>query len=192
MALEDIFRALDEQADEECERILQEARDHAAMIVADAEQQAEGVRQAHVGEVERVARAKASQVVNAARLEARKRVAAVKQAAIEHAFARSGELLGGVRSSATYPQLFESLAREALAGVQGEATIEVDPTDEELARATLVRLGTAGEVKADISTAGGLVVNTSGGRIIRRDTLEDRLEKVRELDQAQVAEHMFS
>ena len=192
MALEDIFRALDKQADDEVEQMLQEARDHADVIAADAEAQAEALRVAHVNEVERVTRARASQTVNATRLEARKRLAAVKQNAVDNAFDRASTKLHKIRTGSDYPRVFETLLKEALAGVEGDFTVEVDAADAELARASLAKLGAASSVSMDLSTAGGVVVDTSGGRIKRRNTLEDRLQKVRELDQAAVAERLFS
>ncbi len=192
MALEDIFKALDQQADDECEQILQEARDHAQVIAADAEAQADSIRSAHVADVEKVTRARASQNVNAARLEARKRVAAVKQQAVEAAFERAAEKLKAVRGNERYPQVFAALAKEALTGIEGEIVVEVDQADADLARSALAQSGMSGTVETGISTSGGLVVDTSGGRIVRRNTLEDRLEKVRELDQAAVAERIFS
>jgi len=192
MALEDIFRALDQQADDEVEQLLQEARDHAEVIAADAEEQAESVRVAHVNEVERVTRARATQTANAARLEARKRIAAVKQAAIEHAFDSADARLHEARAMGTYPVVFRALLKEALEDVDGDFTVKVDPADVDLARSALADMGADGSVEADLSTAGGLAVDTSGGRIIRRNTLEDRLQKVREIDQAAVAERIFS
>jgi len=191
MALEDIFKALDQQADEECEQILQEARDHADVIAADAEEQAESIRQAHVNEAERITRARASQTVNAARLDARKRVAAVKQRAVELAFERAGDRLKVVRGSEKYPATFKALATEALAGTTGSVTVRVDPGDAELAR-SIVGDNLNVAVSADMPTAGGLAVVMSGGRIVRRNTLEDRLAKVRDLEQAAVAERIFS
>lgn len=192
MALEDIFKALDQQADDEVEELLQEARDHADVIAADAEEQAESIRVAHVNEVERVTRARALQKANAARLEARKSISAVKQAAVEQAFDRASARLHEARTKGNYPEVFHALLKEALEGVDGDFTVEVDPADADLARSVLAEAGAGGSVKADLSTAGGLAVDTSGGRIIRRNTLEDRLERVREIDQAAVAEHIFS
>jgi vacuolar-type H+-ATPase subunit E/Vma4 len=79
MALEDIFRALDEQADKECESILATARAQAEAIVADAEEQADG-HLLGVCRADRAAHAaKASKQINAARLEGKKRVASVKE-----------------------------------------------------------------------------------------------------------------
>jgi vacuolar-type H+-ATPase subunit E/Vma4 len=192
MALEDIFRALDEQADAECEQLLREARDHGDVILADAEEQAEAIRTARVADAERVTRARASKSVNAAKLEARKRVAAVKEQAVGAAFTRATELLLGVRASERYPAAFQAMAKEALEGLEGDIEVIVDPADEALASKTLASLGVGARMSADASTAGGLVVVLPGGRITRRNTLEDRLDKVSEQAQAAVAEIIFS
>jgi len=192
MALEDIFKALDEQADEECEQLLREARDHGDVILADAEEQAETIRSARVSDAERVTRTRASKSVNAAKLEARKRVAAVKERAVDAAFDRASGLLGSVRGTERYATAFKTLAQEALAGVEGDVEVVVDPADEKLAAETLASLGVSARITTDIKTAGGLVVVMPGGRITRRNTLEDRLDKVREQAQAAVAEIIFS
>lgn len=192
MALDDIFKALDQQADEECEQILHEAHDHSDVIAADAEEEAESIRTARVSEAERMTRLRAAQSVNAAKLDARKRVAAVKQQGVERSFDRAGVLLGGVRASDRYPAVFRALADEALAGVEGDVIVQVDPADEKLASETLAAMGLAAIVKPEISTDGGLVVILEGGRIVRRNTFEDRLSKVGERAQAAVAEIVFA
>lgn len=192
MALDDIFRALDEQADEECEQILREARDHGDVILADAEDEAQRIRDQHVADADRVVRTRVAKSMNAAKLEARKRVAAVKEAAVEAAFARAEQTLADARSSARYPEAFRALAAEALAGTEGDIEVVVDPADEKLARDTLAALGVDARVGTDLTTAGGLVVVLPGGRITRRNTLENRLDKVREHAQAAVAEILFS
>jgi len=192
MALDDIFKALDQQADEECEQILREAHDHSDVIQADAEDQAEAIREARVADTERLTRLRAAQTVNAAKLGARKRVAAVKQRGVERSFERAAALLGKARASERYPAVFRGLAEEALAGLAGDITVLVDPADEKLAAETLASLGVAATVKPEISTSGGLVVVLEGGRIIRRNTFEDRLAKVRERAQASVAEIVFA
>lgn len=192
MALDDIFKALDQQADEECEQILREAHDHATVIAADAEEEAEAIRTARVSEVERMTRLRAAQSVNAAKLDARKRVAAVKQKGVERSFDRAIAILGGVRTSERYSVVFRALAEEALAGVEGDVVVLVDPADEKLASETLAALGVTATVKPELSTAGGLAVVLEGGRIVRRNTFEDRLSKVRERAQAAVAEIVFA
>ena len=54
MALEDIFRALEEQADKEIQEILQDASDPVEAIEEDASEEAASMRERLVGDMERV------------------------------------------------------------------------------------------------------------------------------------------
>ena len=192
MALEEIFRALEEQADKEFEQTLQDARDQAAAILEDATEEADAIREARVAEGERRAVNHAQQLVNAARLEGKKRVAAAKERAVTEAFEAVHEHLAKARSENGYVERFRALAEEAVEGLEGDMTVLVDPADIELATTTFADLGLKAEIKGELSTAGGLVVTVRDGRILRRNTLEDRLEKVRQNVQAQVAGMLFS
>jgi vacuolar-type H+-ATPase subunit E/Vma4 len=192
MALEDIFRALDEQADKEVEDILATARAQAEAIEADAEEQAAGICSACVEHTETAMQRKAAKQTNAARLEGKKKVASVKEAAVSDAFDKAAERLASLRTSDTYATVFKSLVSEAMAGVSGDVALLVDPADEALARQTLGELGIDAEVRPELSTSGGVAVLTGNGRIMRRNTLEDRLEKVRHSIQSDVAEILFS
>ena len=192
MALEDIFRALDEQADKECEDILATARAQAEAIVADAEEQAAGICSACVEHTESAMQRKAAKQTNAARLDGKKKVASVKEAAVSDAFEKSAERLTSIRTHDTYPGIFKSLVSEALKGVSGDMVVLVDPADEALARQTLGELGVDAEVRTELTTSGGVAVLTGNGRIMRRNTLEDRLDKVHSSIQSDVAELLFS
>ncbi|TLM97664.1 MAG: V-type ATP synthase subunit E, partial [Actinobacteria bacterium] len=91
-----------------------------------------------------------------------------------------------------YDDLFARLAAEALAGIVGEVVIHVDPADADCAAQAASKAGVAARVETDITTAGGLFVEANGGRIVRRNTLEDRLERVRQYVQSEVAEVLFA
>lgn len=192
MALEDIFRALEEQADRDVEATLAEARAHAEAIREEAAREAAEVRDNKIAEAERAARSRSSQSLNSVRLEARKTLAAVKERAVHDVFDRVLEEFGNVRSRSDYPQIFRSLVAEALEGVDGEFELLVDPVDEQLAHEVLREHGLSAQVKTEINTAGGVVVVTENGRVMRRNTLEARLDKLRGLAQAEVAEILFA
>jgi vacuolar-type H+-ATPase subunit E/Vma4 len=191
MALEDIFRALQEQADRDVEAVLEEAHAHAKVIHEQAEREAEEVRATRIAEAERAVIARSSQDMNSARLEARKHVAAVKERAIRDVFDDALAGLADVRGRSDYPAVFAALADEAMADVSGEFELLVDPSDVELARQYLAERGKTAEIRPDISTAGGIIIVTEGGTVLRRNTLEDRLDKLRGLAQADVAEIIF-
>ncbi|MDP2181253.1 MAG: V-type ATP synthase subunit E [Actinomycetota bacterium] len=192
MALEDIFRALEVQADQECDQIVGSARDQADAIISEAGDQAEAIREGRIEDAERVTRQKAMQSVNAAKLESKKRVAAVKQQAVADAFKAALEELGKVRSSSNYAAILRALVEEAAAGVEGELDALVDPADAGIAASTFADLGINAEIKSEITSSGGVIIRMAEGRIMRRNTLEDRLEKVEPSIQSDVAEILFS
>ena len=192
MALDDIFRALAEQAESEIDEILQDARDRADAILAEAQEDAEQVKESRMSEVERSARAKAAQSINAARLESKKRVASAKQKAVVEVFDQAKEALKMVRSTKGYPELFRELAEEAGGTLAGEPEVLVDPVDMELAQSTFSKMDITVSLSSELSTAGGLVMTSDGGRIMRRNTLEERLGKASQMIQAEVAEILFS
>lgn len=192
MALDDIFAALEQQADAEIATILQDARDQADAIAEQASEDAQNIRTMRLEQAEKVTRSEASQSVNAAKLEGKKKVAAVKEVAVDAAFDDALGLLSGARGGSDYPTVFKALAQEAMKGMSGDIEILVDPADQALAESTLAALGVDAPLKPELSTRGGLVAAMQGGRIRRRNTFEDRLEKVKQSAQADVAEILFS
>jgi len=192
MGLEDIFRALEEQAERDSEAVLAEARAHSDALIGEAEAAATRARDAHVAEAEKAARSRSAQDLNSVKLEARKQQASVKERAVREVFDDALSVLSRAREDAGYPQAFKALAEEALAGAEGDFEVLVDPADVELSTSVLAELGVRAPVRPDLCTAGGLAIAFDGGRVMRRNTLEDRLDKLRGLAQAEVAEILFT
>jgi vacuolar-type H+-ATPase subunit E/Vma4 len=191
MAIEDILKALDEQAQAESDAVLEEAREHAKLIIDEGHREAQQIHEGFGRQVERVAKAEASKEVNAARLEAKMIVSSVKGDGVASVFGAASSKLSSVRDS-SYGALFSALSAEALTGVEGPITIRVAPQDGQLAEKAAAVAGLQATVETTLQTAGGLVVEANGGRIVRRNTLEDRLERSRQLVQADVARVLFS
>lgn len=192
MAIEDILKALEEQGEAEAHDILEAAKEQAAGIEDDAKSTATRVKAATVEAASAQILARTSHKINAARLEARRTVAAVKERAISDVYDAALVRLDSLRSSSGYPRLFAALAAEAIAGLDGDVTLIVDPADEQLAAEALAASGLPGLVDPTGSTRGGLTVAANGATMYRRNTVEDRLEKYREAGRAQVAGILFA
>jgi vacuolar-type H+-ATPase subunit E/Vma4 len=115
----------------------------------------------------------------------------LKEKAIDDAFDDARVALAGLREKSGYEELFRTLAEEALASVTGPVSVQVDPRDEKVARKVLDELGADYTLDTSVTAAGGLVAVEGDGRIFRRNTLDDRLEKVRHIGQSRVAEIIF-
>lgn len=192
MAIEDILKALEEQAQTDIDAVLDEAKSHADLIVGEAQEEAGRRRAGFEQQVERVARGQATKVVNAARLDAKMTVSSARGEGVDEVFMAAASQLAAVRQESHYAELFGKLAEEALEGTSGEIVVRVDPADESMARETIARMKPEAQVVADLSSAGGLIVEASGGRVVRRNTLEDRLERARQYQQAEVARVLYA
>lgn len=192
MALEDIFKALEEQGEAECADIVEAARDQADSIAKEAAREADAIRAKRIELAERSVRSATAQQMNTVRLEGKKEVASVKEDAVQAVFAAALGQLGTLRGTAGYEALFRALAAEALEGVAADAEVLVDPADEKIAASVLSEMGVSAPVRSELDSAGGLVVLTDGGRIARRNTLEDRLDKARVRAQAGIAGILLS
>ena len=192
MAIEDILKALDEQAQADCDAVVEEAREHAKLIIDEGEREAQQIHDRFGRQAERVANSEAAKKVNAARLESKMTVSSVKGDAVTHVFDGALNKLAEVRSGRDYEALFSALAQEALAGLDGPVTIQVADSDAALAARAAQAAGLEASIDPTLKTAGGLVVEAYGGRVVRRNTLEDRLDRTRQLIQADVAKVLFS
>lgn len=192
MAIEDIFRALEEQADAEVSEVLRIAQVQADAIVQEATEEAERITAARVQSAEDSGQARSAKTVNAARLQARRDLAAVRDSAVDRVFALAAEKLAASRGTAAYEAVFKSLAAEAMQGVEGECELRVAPADADLAARVVGELGVQCAVVPTLEASGGVVVASDGGRIVRQNTFESRLAKVRGLAQAKVAEVLTS
>ena len=188
MAIEDIFIALEEQGEQESREAIEAAREQARGIKEDAEEQAKLIRANKVEAARAHATLTSARAVNSARLEGRRSVAGVKERAIVTSFDEALDLMLSARKSQDYPVLFRALAEEAVAGLDGEVVLRVDPADEGLASEFLRSSGLVGSVDATATTRGGITVVAHGGNMLRRNTLEDRLEKFRTRGQSEIAE----
>jgi len=191
MAIEDIFKALEEQADAECADILQGAREQAEAIIGEAQAQADRSKRERVEMARIAAQQRASQMLNAARLANRKDLADVRDRAIERAFEEAERKLAEFRKDSSYPQVLASLAEEARHVVEsyGACTLLASSADAGI----VGDIGGSGfqSVHTDLDTCGGCAVTAAEGRITVRNTFEARLAKVRRNAQSQVAEMLF-
>ena len=192
MAIEDILRALDEQAQADSEAVLEEAREHSRLIVEEGQREADQIHDRFTHQAESVSNAAAAKTVNAARLESKMIVSSVKGDSVVAVFDAALDKLSEARSNGTYESLFLALAKEALEGLEGAVTIEVAPADAALATRAAEASGLSATIDPTLQTAGGLVVEAFGGRIVRRNTLENRLDRTRQILQADVAKVLFS
>lgn len=210
MAIEDILGTLEEQAAAEIGAILADARARAEAIEAAARGEAARATAARIARAEEAAGGDAAADLGHARMRERSAEAADEGAAVAHAFELAGGRLAALRGGPAYPAVFAALAAEALAGVGDACELRVTPEDVELAeravREAQVRGAEGGgapgnrsgvpgvtepphvSIAPTLAASGGVVVACADGRLLRLNTFESRLEKLRRVAVNDVAE----
>lgn len=190
MAIADILRALDDQAQADCEKIVEQAHAEAEAIKRDAQEQAEAAKTARLDRAHAQVEPRVGQLINSTRLQNKREIDAVRAEAIEAVFADASSKLGVLRSdSKDYPALLKALLREALEGNDGAAEAIVDESD--MALLAPVVATTTCTLTASQTPQSGVTVLTCDGKVARRNTLADRLEAVRRTSASDVAEILF-
>lgn len=192
MAIEDIFKALEEQADSEVNQILHVATVQSDAVEHEAREEADRITKSRIAAAEDAVRAKAAKAVNAARLQVRRDMAAVRESAVDSVFVEAAHKLAAMRGSAQYEKIFTALVNEAMQGVDTACELQVASADAALAQKVAAGLSVPCTVSPTLDSIGGVVISTNDGRVVRRNTFESRLLKVRSLASAKIAEVMTS
>jgi vacuolar-type H+-ATPase subunit E/Vma4 len=192
MAIEDILKALDEQARAECDQIAADAQGEADRILEEAREQAEKIKSHRMTRVQTTVEPKAQQLVNAARLANKREIESVRVRAVDSVFDDALVRLKTLRNDPReYEPLLRGLLKEAAQNSNGDSEALVDPADEALARELIRDMQLTCTLEAAVTPYGGVTVTSCAGKVARRNTLEDRLEQVRSTSRAAVAEMLF-
>lgn len=180
MAIEDILGTLEEQAAAEIEAVLADAQARSRAIEDAARGEAARATAARIARAEEAAGGDATANLGHARMRERSAEAADESVAVARAFGLAGERLEALRGGPAYPAVFAALAAEALAGAEGACELQVAPEDAALAeRAVQEAEGARVTIAPTLATSGGVVVACADGRVLRLNTFESRLEKLR-------------
>lgn len=180
MGLKEILQAMEQDADLQVREVESAAEAEARSVIAKAEEEARKVREQHLASGKQRLLSEQERLFSAARLAAQHSLAAAREAWLDQAFAGARERLARLQREPRYGGYLEQLTREAIAELGTEINIEIDPGDEEVMRRIVSALGVKGEIIASLSTLGGLRASTADGCVSVVNTVEARLERVRE------------
>jgi vacuolar-type H+-ATPase subunit E/Vma4 len=186
MALADLLRAIEAEAEAERARADREAAAEAAAIVESARVEASALEAALADSPEAEARAEAAHMRALARLDA----TAALRSAREHAFVSVldgiGKTLAALRTSEGYPALFEALVIESRAVLPFAGELRVDRRDAELA----LPLARGLRIERTLETLGGVELASDDGRTVK-NTVEERLANAEPLLRQMLAQRLL-
>ncbi len=201
MALDDILKSLEAEADGQCAAIIERAKSQAERIIAEAKEDSEKILAISNETGVQSLRSQESKILLEARFKAKKLTAETKEELIDQVFARAEELIVSFPDRSDYEDIFKHLALEALQGndlSESESTVEVNPRDIELAEAFIAKQKMSGtnfgnmRVSASDAINSGVSIVVDGGRKTGLNTLESRLTKAKELHRTSVGAALFN
>ena len=181
MALADILRDIEHDADAEIARIRADA-EHEAEALLQAARSAADVASDEMSEARRAGSDETRQrLVAQAETEATATLREAREDVFARVLARVRERLAGLRSEPTYGSVLRSLVVEALDALPDATTVVADPRDAEAVDSILAEVDPSGGrgllVEPALETWGGVEVSATDARVVVRNTLEERLER---------------
>jgi V/A-type H+-transporting ATPase subunit E len=181
MAFESLLKSVEESAHEREQELRVKAQTQAEEIRADAAKQAEEIHERAIREAEKSAAIERNKQLYLAKGELKEQDLRSREKIFAAAFDEAGAQLSRLRQGKNYPAVFERLTREAIAAMGTTPyRLHVDTRDRDLCTRTLAALGVRCEVFADIECAGGLIASSPDGLVRISNTVESRLERIRE------------
>ena len=181
MAYEDLIKSIESAAEEKKQEVLRNADREVEAILREAETESSAIHAQYLEKAKRDLILENNRQKFLAKQEVKKRISAVRQKLIDDAFSRSKEKISGIRSDPSYPALYERLTREVISALAGEEIIlHIDPADSKICSDVLKKTGIVCDNMQDITTIGGLSGTSADGRIRAYNTLESRMERIRD------------
>ncbi|MGB8220042.1 MAG: V-type ATP synthase subunit E [Methanoregula sp.] len=181
MAYENLLKSVEESALEKERELQKNAKKQADAIRFAAKEQAEKIQELTIKEAETSAAIERNKQLFLAKGAIKEQALKSREKVFEAAFEAAGQQLSRLRQDDTYPAVFRRLAEET-ASAMGETpfVVHIDPRDLDLCKNTLAVLKISCEIRADLECMGGLVASSPDGHITISNTIESRLERVRE------------
>ena len=181
MAYENLLKSVEESAQEKERELREKAQSAVQLISEDTKNQSAAIQQSLLAEAKKAATIEKNKRIYLTKGENKENLIKTKEAIFSTAFGDAEQRLSHVRKDPKYPDILKNLTREAVGALGGETfRIHIDKRDENLIKKILSDLHLSGEVIADLQCSGGLVVTTQNGSVKISNTLESRLERVKE------------
>ncbi|MBW2058837.1 MAG: V-type ATP synthase subunit E [Deltaproteobacteria bacterium] len=189
MGFAELLEAIEAKGREERERILSRSDRTAKRLIEEAEARAKELAQSILEEEDPELELTRTGIRGESDLRKKRSLVQMKNEILEEAFERAREDLSKIRERGDYESILQKLGDEVLEG--GDVVVYVDRRDVHLIEKILASKGIEAEVKSGEDSFGGLVVETRDGALSIHNTIESRLEKLREPLIEQVSRILF-
>jgi vacuolar-type H+-ATPase subunit E/Vma4 len=187
MAYENLLKSVEESAQEKERELREKTRSAVELISEDAKNQATLIQQTLLAEAKKAATIEKNKLIYLTKGENKEKLIKTKEAIFSTAIEAAGQRLSHMRKDPKYPEILKNLTLEAVGAVGGDTfRIHIDKRDANLIKKILSELNLSGEIVEDLLCSGGLVVSARNESIKISNTLESRLDRVKEQKKLQI------
>jgi vacuolar-type H+-ATPase subunit E/Vma4 len=181
MKYDHLIRAIEDGAEEKLREIRDSKDREIREIREHAEIESEQLRKDLLVETRQKLEVERNKKNYSAREQVKDHLIQARQDAYIQVFQETSERLSSLRSSPSYEIFFKAVLTEILESLDSEKILlHIDKKDETLTRQLIKNAGREFEIITDLSTQGGLNGSTPDGKVIIRNTIEDRLARAKE------------
>jgi vacuolar-type H+-ATPase subunit E/Vma4 len=193
LAIDDILRALEDNAEDHIEAIKQDTQQRVNEIISEVEKEASRTKRLRLKKMEDAIKSECTGIVYSASLKAKNELIKAQEETVNEAFRLAEQRLSDLHSNEEYPKVFELLLEECLEVFNGEVVLRVRPDD----KALVDRLMADRQVPYSISetpleASGGLVASSPDGEVVVHNSFESRLSKAKEILRLDISNALFS
>lgn len=193
MALEDILRALEEQAAEQEKEILSDAETSAERLRNEGVRLAEQIYSVEHERILKTLKGEQARILNEARLYSQNEIQSRKNQLWQEALEAARIKLADASGSKEYHEALKALISEALEEMNHDVVVTVRPEDVKTAKAVLKDSGRgSASVEEDPGCIGGVCVSSPATNTRTINTLDARLDRFATRHGSELATKLFS
>ncbi|GEM_PF-155139 len=181
MKYDHLIKAIEEGAEEKI-REIGDSKDREIRDIRErAKTESEEMHKSLLSETQKKIAVESNKRIYSAREQSKDKLAQVRLEASLSVYQEAGARLSSIRSNSSYDAFFKAVLGEIIESLDSEKIrLFIDKRDEALCLQLTRDTKKGIEVVTDLSTMGGLNGSTPDGKVIIRNTIEDRLERAKE------------
>lgn len=192
MAIDDILRALEDNADSRIEEIKQDGQQRVNEIISEADREVSRIRRLRLKRIEDAIKSECTSTVYSASLKAKSVLIKAQEETVDEAFRLAEQRLTEQRSKEEYPKIFELLLDECLEALDGEAVLQVRQDDQALVESLMANRQVPYRIsETPLEASGGLVAGSLGGEVVVHNSFESRLSKAKKTLRLEISNALF-
>ncbi|MEI6292565.1 MAG: V-type ATP synthase subunit E [Methanomicrobiales archaeon] len=181
MKYDHLIQAIEDGAEEKIREINDSKDREIREILGHAETESAQLRKDLLGQTKQRIDIEKNKKIYSAREQAKDHLTRARHEACLSVFQASDDQLSSLRSGPFYGAFFKAVMTEIIESLDCEKIrLHIDQQDEALCRQLIKDSGREFEIVPDLSTKGGLIGETPDGKVVIRNTIEDRLARAKE------------